>query len=171
MPPSLSHVGIYVWDVDQMTSFYTRAFGLRVSDRGHGTSVPRELVFLSNDPSEHHQLVLVSGRADASQSTVQQLAFEVDTLAEVRAGAAHAVEAGATDLVGLNHGNAWSAYFNDPEGNRVEIYTDTPWHVPQPFADPLDLDQDDAAIYAETETACRSTPGFLPRDEWEASRR
>lgn len=28
-----------------------------------------------------------------------------------------------------NHGNAWSIYFADPEGNRIELYTPSPWYV------------------------------------------
>ena len=171
MRPTLTHAGVYVRDIDRMIDFYTRVLDLRVSDCGHGTSVQRELVFLSNDPDEHHQLVLVTGRPDDAPSTVQQLAFEVDALADVRAGRRRAVDAGATDVKCLSHGNAWSVYFADPEGNTIEIYTDTPWHVPQPFANPLDLDESDDVIYAQTEAECRATPGFLPREEWAATRR
>jgi catechol 2,3-dioxygenase len=25
-----------------------------------------------------------------------------------------------------NHGNAWSIYYSDPEGNRMEVYSATP---------------------------------------------
>ena len=171
MAPSLNHIGLYVWDLDRMTTFYTRAFDLRITDRGRGNAFPHDLVFLSSDPDEHHQLVLVSGRPDDARfSTVMQLAFEVETLGEVRTAAQRAVAEGATDLFGLNHGNAWSVYCKDPEGNTVEIYTDTPWHVPQPFGHPLDLAKDDATIYGETEAKCLATPGFLPRAEWSAER-
>jgi len=171
MAPNLNHVGVYVWDLDRMVAFYTGVFDLEVSDRGHGSAYPYDIAFLSGNPDDHHQLVLVAARPDDARfSTVMQLAFEVDTLAEVRALGRRAVEAGATDMVGLSHGNAWSVYCNDPEGNRIEIFTDTPWHVPQPFAHPLDLDKDDATIYAETEAECLATPGFLPRGEWVAAR-
>ncbi len=27
----------------------------------------------------------------------------------------------------------------DPEGNGIEIFTDTPWYVPQPHGVPIDL--------------------------------
>ncbi|HXY94308.1 MAG TPA: VOC family protein [Acidimicrobiia bacterium] len=169
--PNLRHVGVYVWDIERMTRFYTRAFGLEVTDRGRGNAFPHDLVFLSSEPGEHHQLVLVSGRPpDAEFSTVMQLSFKVDTLAELRGAAAHATAEGATDLFGLNHGNAWSVYCNDPEGNTVEVYTDTPWYVPQPFGHPLDLEKSDEVIYADTEAECRATPGYLPRAEWMAGR-
>jgi catechol 2,3-dioxygenase len=171
MTPTLNHVGLYVWDLERMVTFYTRVFDLDVTDRGTGAAFPHDLVFLSSDPEEHHQLVLVSGRpADAAFSTVMQISFEVDSLADVRAAGARAVAEGATEQFGLNHGNAWSIYCKDPESNTVEVYADTPWHVPQPFGHPLDLTKDDAAIYAETEAECRATPGFLPRAEWAAGR-
>ena len=38
--------------------------GLSVTDRGKATSANVKMVFLSNDPDEHHQFVLVSGRPD-----------------------------------------------------------------------------------------------------------
>ena len=30
-------------------------------------------------------------------------------------------------------------YLRDPEGNRVEVFIDTPWHVTQPYREPMDL--------------------------------
>ena len=30
-------------------------------------------------------------------------------------------------------------YFFDPEGNRLELYVRTPYKVPQPLGDPIDL--------------------------------
>ena len=67
---------------------------------------------------------------------------------------------------GLNHGNALSIYCLDPEDNTVEVYLDTPWYVSQPHGDPLDLDQDDAAIWADTERIVRTDPSFMPVAEW-----
>lgn len=68
---------------------------------------------------------------------------------------------------GLNHGNALSIYFADPEGNTVEVYVDTPFYVAQPHGDPLDLEVD-AEILAETEAICRADPTFMPLDQWQA---
>src|SRR3546814_16244887 len=60
------------------------------------------------------------------------------------------MENGATDMVGLNHGNAWSVYFDDPENNKVAVYVDTPFHTPQPCGEPLHLDLSEADLLAET---------------------
>jgi catechol 2,3-dioxygenase len=69
---------------------------------------------------------------------------------------------------GMNHGNALSIYFEDLEGNTVEVHLDTPWYVPQPHGDPLDLEKPDAEIWAQTEAACRADPQFEPVQQWAA---
>jgi hypothetical protein len=66
----------------------------------------------------------------------------------------------------VTHGNAWSVYFPDPEGNRVELFVDTPWHTPQPFAEPFDIEAPVEAIVAKTEAICRNRPGFVSRADW-----
>ena len=56
---SFSHMGMFVADAPRMEDFYTRLLGFTVTDRGQlGTY---DLRFLSRVPSEHHQIVLVSG--------------------------------------------------------------------------------------------------------------
>ena len=47
------------------------------------------------------------------------------------------------NLLARNHGNSWSVYFDDPEGNNLEVYLDSPFHVPQPFGEYLDFDLSD----------------------------
>lgn len=169
--PNLSHVGVYVIDMQKIETFYTRALDLIVTDRGVGNRFKNELVFMSSDPTKHHQLALASGRPEGSKSTVMQLSFQVGSLGELRKVRAKALEHGATDLFGLNHGNAWSVYFNDPEGNLVEVYLDTPFFVSQPHGDPLDLDKSDEEILRETEDVCRKDPSFMPMAKWEEQMR
>ena len=79
-----------------------------------------------------------------------------------------ALSLGATKMRGLNHGNALSIYCMDPEDNTVEVYLDTPWYVSQPHGDPLDLEDADEAIWAQTERVVRSDPSFMPAQEWAA---
>ena len=69
---------------------------------------------------------------------------------------------------GLNHGNALSIYFADPEGNTIEVYLDTPWYVPQPLGYEIDLEKTEDELYRETEAICRAKPGFKPMEEWRA---
>ena len=169
MTARLDHVGLYVWNLPRMTAFYVDTFGLVVTDEGRMTAFPHNLAFLTGEATRHHQLVLVSGRpAEASFSTVMQLSFKVDSLDQLREVTRRAEANGASEMSAVSHGNAWSTYCRDPEGNTVEIYADTPWHVPQPFGKRLDLSKDDREIHSETEALCRATPGFRPRAEWSA---
>jgi catechol-2,3-dioxygenase len=166
---SFSHFGIYVTDLAGMEDFYTRVLGLLVSDRGR---VPggSDLVFLSRDPDEHHQIVLATGRPPGVEfNVVNQISFKLPTLADLKAMHARAREEGTRQFRVVTHGNAWSVYFADPEGNRVEVFVDTPWHTPQPVVEPFDIEAPAEVIERETEALCRSRPGFMSRDEWRAA--
>ena len=164
--PSLSHFGIHVTDLVRMEDFYTRVLGLLVSDRGTLSGGPT-LVFLSRDPDQHHQLVLVTGRPPGVEyNVVNQISFKLPTLPDLKAIHARLRQEGIKEFRIVTHGNAWSVYFPDPEGNRVELFVDTPWHTPQPYAEPFDIEAPVETILADTETLCRNRPGFVPRAEW-----
>src|SRR3954464_15964810 len=79
--PRLSHVGLYVHDVPKMIDFYANVLGFVVSDGAEDGRV----TFLSRNPSDHHQVVLVRGRTThAAVPMVQQVSFNVGTLANVK---------------------------------------------------------------------------------------
>ena len=161
----LAHVGIYVKDREKMEQFYREVLGLMVTDQGEGRN-GAHLTFMSANPANHHQLVLVTGRPDTSGfNPIQQISFMVDSLTDLREVHRRALAKGATDMRPISHGNAWSIYFKDPEGNTVEAYLDTPFHVPQPHGTFLDLMKADEQIMKETEAACRADPGFMPIEE------
>lgn len=165
---TFTHVGIFVADLDRMVDFYTRLLGFVVSDRGVRPQ-GGEIAFLTRDPTEHHQVVLASGRpAGLAFNTVNQLSFRLDGLAALRAMHARLRKEGVEDLGPVTHGNAVSAYFLDPERNRIEFYLHTPWYVPQPHRIPLDLSASDAEIWAKVERHARALPGFKTMGEWSA---
>src|SRR5262249_759716 len=131
--PSLSHFGIHVTDLAAMENFYTRVLGLLVSDPG---ALPRgpPLTFLSRHPAQHHQLVRVTGRPPGVEyNIVNQISFKLQSLGDLKAAYVRLRDAGAKPFRVVTHGNAWSVYFPDPEGNRIELFVDTPWHTPQPY--------------------------------------
>jgi len=165
---AFTHTGIYVTNMERMVDFYTRVVGFAVSDRGPTLQGVGEITFMTRDPREHHQLVLVSGRpANLPFNMVNQLSFLVDGLATLKSLHRDLErEPGLEDLGPVSHGNALSAYFLDPEKNRIEFYMHTPWHVPQPHRISVDLALPDARLWAAVEQDVRATPGFKPREEW-----
>ena len=163
-----SHLGIYVRDLARMARFYRDVLCFFETDQGD--LGPVQLVFLSRNPAEHHQLVLASGRpAEPGFSLINQISLRVPDLATLREVRDRAVaDPGVSDLVAVTHGNAVSIYFRDPEGNRLEVFMDTPWYCEQPLREPIDLDQPDEAVLARAEALARSRPRFRSRAEWRA---
>ena len=164
--PQLSHCGVYARDVGVLVAFYEQTIGLVVSDRG--STATGETAFMTAAPGHHHQLVIVFGRAPQGVSTVNQLSFKVAGLDQLKEMHRRVIDAGVAEIRQVTHGNALSIYFTDPEGNRVEIYADTPWYVPQPHSVPVDLSLPNDEIMAWTEKHCRATPGFMPLADWQA---
>ena len=164
---SFSHMGIFVTDPARMEDFYTRVLGFAVTDRGLLGSV--SLIFLSRDPRDHHQIVLASGRpADAGFNPINQISFRMDDFAGLREMHRRLENEGVSALSPASHGNALSLYFKDPEGNRIELFVDTPWYVEQPVRVPIDMKLSDAEIWAWAERDARSRPGFRPVEKWRA---
>jgi catechol 2,3-dioxygenase len=131
---NFSHLGFYVQDQARMSRYYKDVLCFTETDQGD--LGPVRLVFLSRNPAEHHQIVLISGRPEnLGFNIINQISLRVPdlaTLREVRRRAA--ADPGTTELLCATHGNAVSIYFRDPEGNRLEIFMDTPWYCEQPLA-------------------------------------
>ena len=160
-----SHVGIFVRDIARMERFYTKFLGFLVSDAGDLGAT--RMAFLSRSSDTHHQIVLAEGRPpEAAFSVIQQISLRVDDLAALRYFHANAAAHGATDVQSITHGNAISVYFRDPEGNRVEVFIDTPWYVRQPLRQPIDLSMPDEEFWRWAEAHARSLPGFCPVADW-----
>lgn len=164
---SFSHLGIVVHDLAMMEDFYTRVLGFTVSDRGVARGA--KIVFTTWDPAEHHQMVLVEGRPEQlSFNPINQMSFRVPSLEDLQAVHERVKAAkGVHDLYGTNHGNAWSIYFRDPEGNRCEIFCDSPWYIDQPCVEPLDLSLPADEIRNRALEFCKNSPGFKPAEEYE----
>ena len=172
---AFSHIGIYVHDIALMEDFYRRVLGFAVTDCGHLTVSGQavDLVFLSRDPNEHHQLVLASGRPEQLRfNPINQISFRVPDLAALRyfyQTIQH--EEQVSQIAPVTHGNALSLYFRDPEGNRIELFCDTPWYCTQPCREPIDFSQPDELILKQTEQRVRTLPGFKLRERWLADMR
>lgn len=144
--------------------------GFVVSDRAVRPD-GNQVAFMTLDPREHHQLVLATGRpADLSFSVIQQLSFRLESLSALRDVYTALKREPIIELGPISHGNAISAYFRDPEGNRFEVFIDTQWHVPQPCAASVDLMKSDADIMEFVQRQIADLPGVQARPEWERER-
>jgi catechol-2,3-dioxygenase len=170
-PPrlTLSHTTIAVRDLDVMLAFYCDVLGFEVTNRG-AAGPDAELAFVSQDPTEHHQIVFVSGLPTGEHHFVMtdHLAFRTGSLDALRAVGDRLAAAKVEGVIPISHGNAWSLYFNDPEGNGLECFVDSPFHVAQPHAEGLDLASTDDEIEEVTRSTIEALPEFQPLDQWQA---
>lgn len=162
---TLRHVGMYVTDINRMVQFYEEVLGFSVADRGPFRD--GEIAFLTRDPDEHHEIVFMTGRSPEAPTTVNQVSFRAETFADVRATFDLLTEARVERIDPVDHGNALSVYFWDPEDNRIEVYIPTPWYVAQPNRTVLDFSLSDDEIMAANEAKCRADPSFQPVGDWQ----
>jgi catechol 2,3-dioxygenase len=160
-----SHAVVVVRDMEKMLDFYTNVLGFEITDRGPvpgpGTS---EIVFLSQVETDHHQIAFMSGERDENTlNSVDHFAFRVDSLDDVKRMNEKLAASGQVDnRLPLTHGNTWSIYFADPEGNGLEIFCDSPWHVQQPQGQLWSTEKSNDEILDETRSAFESEPAFAP---------
>jgi catechol-2,3-dioxygenase len=174
MPLRWSHSVVYVRDLDEMLDFYTNVLGFEVTDRGKvapAEGAP-EIVFMSQVETDHHQIAFLPVRQDqAPSNSVNHFAFRTESLGDVRAMLAKLQTDGrASQINPLSHGNAWSVYFQDPEGNGIEVFCDTPWHVQQPQGKPWDPEMSDQELAEWTQAEFEKEPGFGPIGDFYAAR-
>ncbi|MEE9276580.1 MAG: VOC family protein [bacterium] len=142
--PRLSHVGVYVRDLERSVRWYQEVLGMRLSDHlppgnAEEPAAPDGIAWLRYD-DVHHEVVLIGlppeareegdagGRAD-----LQQIAFRLSSEAEVEAAFARIKESGGTILSEPRRqrvSKGLQFYFADPDGNKMELFSSDyrlPW--------------------------------------------
>ena len=122
----IGHVGLYCRDLAKMVDFYTKILGFKVSDRNE-----RGMTFLRFG-SDHHSLVLAAmpeedkGKPKGA-TLIQQIALEVGSLEQLKRIHKYLNEQGVTVRGKIKHegpGNDYTFDFDDPEGNRLQFFSD-----------------------------------------------
>ena len=140
----LSHVGVFVKDLDTMTQFYCETLGLTESHRNGD-----RMVFLTADiEKEDHEVVLVRGR-DGDAKIIQQLSFRVGTIEDVKAFYQTFQQMGVEIQQTVSHGAGASCYFYDPEGNRLEVFADITVEGGRGYSGPIDLEKSAEELVAQ----------------------
>ena len=157
-----SHCVLRVRHLEEMIRFYCDTLGFLVADRG--TIGPNaEIAFLSGSASDHHQIALTDTRDENEASSLDHIAFRVEALSDVRELFGRLKQDDrVAEVAPLTHGNAISVYFNDPEGNGIEVFCDTPWHVQQPQIRGWNPAMNDEQVLDEIEKAFSDAPEFSP---------
>ena len=119
----IGHAHLKVRDLDRAVAFYTRFLGLHEVER-----VGNHYVFLSSG-SMHHEIALQKVGPNAPQPSpygtgLYHIAFEVPSR-QALAEAYFALQAADVEIGPVDHLISWAIYFNDPDGNGLEIYCDT----------------------------------------------
>ena len=80
-----SHTVLNIKDKQKILEFYVDLLGFKVSDSGPVFENGPEIIFISYNPNEHHQLAFVLGREDiSSPSALNHISFRVETYAELQ---------------------------------------------------------------------------------------
>lgn len=169
MNVSWSHCVLKVRDLEAMVNFYCDALGFKLADQGD-LGRDQEIAFLSGSSTDHHQLGLMTGRSNDDTTSLDHNAFRVESVEDVQAMVKW-IE--ADDRIGagfpVTHGNAVSVYFNDPEGNGIEIFCDTPWHVQQPQVRGWDPAQSAEQVLETVKANFENDESFAPMADYQAA--
>jgi catechol-2,3-dioxygenase len=122
----IGHVGLYCRDLAKMVDFYTRVLGFKVSDVNE-----KGMTFLRFG-GDHHSFVLAKMADDeqkkgAGATLLQQIAMEVASLDALKRIRKYLLSQGVNVRGKIKHegpGNDYTFDFDDPEGNRLQFFSD-----------------------------------------------
>lgn len=135
------HVGLHASNPAASAEFYRDIFGMEIVGGSSPDDPFGATAFLSSRPDEEsHEIALFANPAFA------HAAFKVSSLAELRSLYARIVERDIPIKFAADHGVSFAFYFNDPDGNMIEVYWPTRQVRPnpeilRPELTPLDLSQ------------------------------
>jgi catechol-2,3-dioxygenase len=135
----VGHVGLSARDPAALAEFYRDVLGLQVVPVD--ASALGATAFLSSHPAD-----ITVDLALFANPAYQHTAFEVGSLADLRAFHQRVVGRGVPVKMALNHGVSLSFYFDDPEGHLIEVYWSTGLACHPRHGDLIDLTLPEEAL-------------------------
>ena len=119
-PARLGHVHLNVCDLDRSVAFYESVLGLSVTERR------ADVAYLAAGDRHHDLALRAVGNASGPGSGigVDHSAWEVHSPVALR-DAYERLREMEVDAEAVDHGISKALYFDDPDGNEVELYLDT----------------------------------------------
>ena len=163
----LCHVGMYARDPALLAAFYRDVMGLQIvggSDASHplGSSA-----FLSSRPDEEaHEIAMFSNPRFVHR------AFRVGSLPALKRFHQEIIGRGIPIKLQFNHVVSIAFYFDDPEGNMIEVYWRTGLNCSQVCAREIDLTRPDEELLDELNALngdCSSSPNGMTHKAPEAT--
>lgn len=113
----LGHVALKVTDMEKSRQFYHGVLGLPYT----GEHEEKAMVFFRADG--HHNLALFSvDSVDNTTPSLDHVAFRLQGGRRELDMAQVELESNGIDVMSYDHDEVQSLYFNDPDGNQIELY-------------------------------------------------
>jgi catechol-2,3-dioxygenase len=159
MITGLGHVAINAIDPVTLGAFYRDVLGMQVTHAIGPDAWNDPAVQLSSRPAQEHHELAIFPRAG-----MRHLAFTVAPLGDLCAMHHGIQERGRPILLAVDSGVSLAFFFDDPEGNHIEIYWPTGVQEHRPTARPIDLTAPPETLLREVEVwqdtvAGRTAPG------------
>jgi catechol 2,3-dioxygenase len=141
-PVALDHVNIFVRNAERSHRWYTDVFGLHTQDTMMSPETGRlRAAFLSADPNHAHDIALFEVGEDAAgqeknQVGLNHVAWKMASLDDLKE-MYHRLKAKDVPIRVADHTVSIGIYFDDPDGNGLEVYYELPrseWHRDRPFS-------------------------------------
>ncbi|KAN0091741.1 putative biphenyl-2,3-diol 1,2-dioxygenase III [Hyaloscypha variabilis] len=174
-PNTLAHVVLRTTNLKSMVSFYKVFLG------GHSAYENDNSAFITYD-EEHHRIAIAAvpgtGPKQRTSSGLEHIAFGYNTLRDLLDSYKQRKEYGIIPMWGVNHGPTVSMYYQDPDGNVLEVQVDcfptsdaaNAWMQGEEFAEnPLGVEFEPEDLIkrldsGESEKSIMKRPRIGPRD-------
>jgi catechol-2,3-dioxygenase len=120
--PKLHHVGVRTARLEEMIEWYSTVLGAEVVQRHEAAA------WLTTDDASHRIALLALGSFSAQPAQPpngHHWAFEYDSFDDLNASYLRLREGGIAPAACLDQGMTFSYHYIDPDGNTVELHTDT----------------------------------------------